>query len=686
MFNKLNTKFDNKTLPLLSKITEYHFTAFLGIVLLVYLQTWPFHVSRPFTMWVALLVIFLPGIWRAGRCVLSVTGFSVRMASILAPGTTIALWMAFVHLAALAFHNFYYGFIAATSFLGLVGYIVRFDKNKFPYQLPDKTFHFTALVTTFITSLSAIVKDNGDRVLITGHFSITEQMLNGFYPPLHLTFPEYVLPYHYGVDIFFAMVATIFALPVNAAATFTTIILWFYSMLLFGYISTRFFGEKAGSIGILVCAFACGFPVFYLFAKDYNFDYFTIFGKIINFGIPKVDQMFAVTSMFFPYQHPWTIGLPIFLSLVIVYFLRDRRIANSFTYHAVLALFLFILGLSNTTLFVTSISGLLFCAVVQFFMQKKRKEALHLTTTIFVSIIGFVLFSGAYAIIAAGFEGAITLREAPINGSVFSDIVWNINNLGLLGIFAVFGLIALKKHHLFQIFSICMIIGGMVVYSVFVYKYSWDIQKFLIVSHLLLVIVATGGVMQLRQVNLKLYRVCLVLLCFYGINNNLLSASWEPVSSKVWVRPQNELDAISWLRNNANPKDLTLYLPAYPWGYNSIHCMNYITGEALPIANTIYPEVDFAVFGGISTLRPDWGTKSFPFPRAHLSLRKEMANHPERFSIEDFARQGVKWVIVDVDKMPGNLSEPLFSKWKDENYIKEIVTFGNYHIHMINPL
>ena len=177
------------------------------------------------------------------------------------------------------------------------------------------------------------------------------------------------------------------------------------------------------------------------------------------------------------------------------------------------------------------------------------------------------------------------------------------------------------------------------------------------------------------------------MICFFGVSNAILRYSNAPITVSKWQRPKEEIDTISWLRNNIKTKDIILHVPVKYLDYHfaGVNWVDYAEGESSPIISTPIPELDFAIFGGLTTLRPDWGTAGFAFARNHLKLRQEMANYPEKFAINDFWKQGVRWIVIDESKIKDDPFSPIATKWEQDGDIKKVNSFGNYQIYNISP-
>ncbi len=653
--------------PVLEKISGYNFAAFLVIILFIYEQSWAIQVPRPFTMWVSLLAVFLPGIWRLGKIILSRAGFSQETASILTPAVTIALWVASVHLAGLAFHNFYYGLISSNIILGVTGYILPGRLIKFKYQAPDEKHIYVAVLNCFIIAPVVFLTDWHDTNLISGHFSLTEQILNGAYPPHHLTFPEYTHPSHYGINTFYASVAAVLAFSVESAIDLTTFLLWFYTGLLGGYISKKFFGEKNGALGVFITCFASGFPFFAMFFADD----FTSYKKDVLVGlltfIPPKQANQPISHFFF--QHPFSIGLPIFLSLIIAFFVAKEKNISSKIYYGIIALFIFILGIGNTSLFLATIGALGACILVQLYEKEHKDLIIGNFYALAVGIIGFVLFSGSFDTVSGGVKGSISISAAPLGGDLFRTILWNFDNLGLIVILAAFGLYKLKEFRLFQVFAACIIVGGVFIFNVLVYKHSHDIIKFSVVANIIAAILAVGALGRLRSFNVYIYRALLVMVCFNGVTFPFVGTVINPfadTNEKLLnvhklhnLQISNDaIDTMAWLR--ANVKNTEIVLQSKHW------------------------DLSFAMHAGLASFRPDWGAKSFAFSREHIALREDMLRYPEKYSVDDFYKQGVRWIVIKNSNMKKDPFALVTSEWEADEKINNMKTFGDFQIYQIH--
>ena len=96
----------------------------------------------------------------------------------------------------------------------------------------SKVKWMSAIATTLCVSVIALTWSFHDELYVTGHMSIISQMQNDVYPPVHLSFPNEPLKYHYGFDLFSVVLTALFRLPVSLGIDVAAIVLWFYTWFL----------------------------------------------------------------------------------------------------------------------------------------------------------------------------------------------------------------------------------------------------------------------------------------------------------------------------------------------------------------------------------------------------------------------------------------------------------------------
>ena len=602
-----------------------------------------------------LCIAFLPGIWFLARYIVSRSALQ-RDAAGIVPGLALALWILSVHVSGLLLKDFYQGMAMGTIPLGCLGYVTLARCTIPPervYVYP-RSLWWSAIIGTLILLPAVVLMDNWDKLMIiTGHFSITEEMVNGIYPPRHLTFTDVVLPYHYGVDTLFAMVRVVFRLRVDVAIDLVTTVLFFYTILLYGHIGVRLFGEKVGSLAGFLGAFASGFP--------------SIFG--FN-NMPP-----SVTSNWF--QQPWTLGIPMFLTLFLVLINIDLKKQAPRSSLLIITIITIVLGMAQTALygiFVPSILGWVTIAWLRT-MGKTLKRPYHLIDIAFAVVAGAFIslcVSETSSLIVNAVSESIIPRSEHQEGSWSGMVLWNLQCFSIPLLFGIAGMIRARR---MIMPSLIMTLGALFVFNRYTYAYSWDIVKFTQVAWLPLAIFASGYLGYLITHSRFLIRtaaiipaVCLIVASMsslwqfsaegydawkYGTNPSGHTAFWIQFSQKNI--PQDFIDALAWVRQRVNAGEITL----------------------LSSEDRTY---DAAVLAGLPVLLPGWGDSSLGFPDGNINRRVQLAQNISQEMYVEYVNEGVRWMVLS----PESNFVTQVDTWLWQGAITQVAEFGETRVYEFN--
>lgn len=303
-----------------------------------------------------LIILLLPAIYFVGLSIARRTSTAPTLQYILAPGISLACWLLATQLLAQLSKSFSTGLWVASIVLALTGLYLYFIEKTNNHQLnlqiksSNNTYSSTMWLSATATSLVimgiALYGHFHDEYYVTGHLSIISQMQNDTFPPVHMSFPEQALRYHYGFDLFSTMITALFRVPVDLAIDISTTILWFYTWCLLWVIGERTVSKNKGFLLPLIMLFGGGL----LFLGDASYQYDPVLSRLL--GLTSVNNN-PLNSPFISYffQHPWALGLPL-AACIFLLSLGEKIQINKWRY-AVLILLFITLSFSHVVLFLT---------------------------------------------------------------------------------------------------------------------------------------------------------------------------------------------------------------------------------------------------------------------------------------------------------------------------------------------
>lgn len=613
-------------------------------------------VSNPSPKILVSLLVFLPGVWLFARFIVSRS--SLRKDTIgITPGLALALWLLSTHIFGLLFHDFYLGVTVGTSLLGLLGYITneKGGTSRTPAFAYPAMLWWSAAIGTLILLPTVILKDNWDKLgIITGHFSITEQIVNGIYPPRHLTFANVLLPYHYGIDTLFAMVRVIFRLRFDVAIDLVTTVLFFYTILLYGHIASRLFGKKAGPIAGFLGAFTSGFP------SASSLGFFD-------------DMPPSVASNWF--QHPWTLGIPLCLTLFLILTNIDaEKKTNPWILLAVMVVTT-VLGIAQTALYGIFVASVLGWAAITWLIAIAREASDKSTTrprhlidvACAVAAGAFVAFlvSDTTALIARAVSESLVPRGGVLHGSWSQMILWNLQCFSIPLLMGIAGMVRTRR---VSIPSLMMAFSAIFVFNRYEYLYSWDIVKFTQVAWIPLSIFAAGFIAHTlthRRYSLRLVSILPAVSLVIASMGFLWQFSAEGFQAwkkgiivgehtALWMEfpqkniPQNFINALSWLKQRVQEGEITL----------------------LPSEERTF---DAAILAGLPVLLPGWGDYTLGFPSEDIDRRTRMLANIMADRHREYTNEGVRWIVSSPES---NINSQI-NEWASQGVIAPVAEFND---------
>lgn len=393
---------------------------------------------------------------------------------------------------------------------------------RFEFSVEHLVLLLWLAATTWMIGLIAHRFDFHDQMRVQGHPAVIEAMLRGNFPPHLQAFPEIPLKYHFGGDLFAAILAYVFGLSGIQAIDLLQIGGWFTAVLCL-YTLSRSLGMNRGfsllSLHWVLLAAGwlyllkrwSGLPQ--LGADGHWPDNYVLFGRYLNPG---------VLSYFF--QTPYALGLPVFFSYMTLFQSWLRRKS--------LGLLCLILALHSalSVIHITLFLGALGCAIATLALQwihqsdSWKKRLLEIAgISIVVLAVAFAL-EGFFTRSASYSSGLLVpqwppgyLRHAAAQAIDFrQSLIWYFSTLGslLLWILPTLGLLAFsvwkRRYHPMQFFLFCFAAGSFLFPQIFHYRLSWDIIKWFTafqISFILLILLTASSVRRFRI----LWIVCLLL-------------------------------------------------------------------------------------------------------------------------------------------------------------------------------
>jgi hypothetical protein len=476
-------------------------------------------------------------------------------------------------------------------------------------------------------------------------------MLRDVYPPRHLTFPQFELRYHYGFNVLVAALAATCNLPVGAAIDAVTLTIWAYCWCMLWGIGTRVAGPRGGFPTALLALFGAGVP--WLVTSGYESETFRLLG-LVNVNGSTLNP--PLVSYFF--QHPWTAGLPLGLSLILVHVSepesRDEWVLNGRL--VVMGILLMALALCQYVLFVSLAAAL--CVAEPIVCGKPQPRSVALV----VGTIGAVWLAST---MLGGFflpppdRGESPLVISPwVAGKPWASLLWHAATYGLLLPLGIGGLFAARRG---RVLLGCLIAGGIIIINALTYRYSWDIVKFGTVAALGLSIASGASVVWLfarkpRPLGLLLGVAAMAGATLAGLAFPLAFAlRLEGIPRDMFPeRPASlsleDAAAVRWLRGRVKPDEIV-----------------YRRMEIAPA---------YAQFGGLPQAWFDQATMTFGFAKWRLSSRARLlATMPD--DPVAFRAQRIRWFVVDPED---SRASELIDDWVRHGRATEVARFGALRI------
>jgi hypothetical protein len=457
------------------------------------------YLDFPLPKALVLLCLFLPGIQALGWCIARRVFADRLTASVASVGLSISLWLFCTHVIGLVTHSLTAALVASTLGLGGAGGVLwirerRRHERWAPLPRGSWEMFLFAAAMTLPVGILAWRWSFHDEIGPGTHQAIISNLQNDFYPPRSLAFPEFDLAYHFGFDLLCAMLTALFRLSITQSIDVLASLLWFYAVLGAWLVGERTVGRSTGPLVAAVLllgggsSWTCGESMRQALPFAGHFLTFcSEGGTLLN---PNIAAYF--------FQHPWTLGLPIALTILLVDGEAEPR--HPWLKVGALVVLFGALYVTQIVLFFTLLAAV--CAS-QLLSERslgfKRRLALVsplvLSGLLYIALLGGFL-SGKSAN-TSGLEPHLGVADTKV-----SSLWWMLKSFGvpLLGFFGFFWLP--RKRVLYA----SLALGGIVVINVVRYKLSWDIVKFATVASIGLAVPLAALIHRLRGSRRRLTR------------------------------------------------------------------------------------------------------------------------------------------------------------------------------------
>jgi hypothetical protein len=574
------------------------------------------------------LVLLLPLVWRAGLALVRLATGDARLARFLAPGVALSLWLLGVHAAGLLTHSFYVGLYVGTALPAALG-VASFwldrpiDRSAEAHTERTPWWMWPCAAGAVALMFGPTLWNKHDECMILGHLSIPAEMLDGVYPPRHLTFPAYELRYHYGIDLAGAVVCAVLGRPdVRMTVHLLSLALFGYAFCLYWLLGERLIGGRASGPVTAACVlFAGGAP--YFCHQGLDLDYWTsMCRRGGTWLLPPMPSNF--------FQHPWSLGLPLFAMLLLVWLRLGPGAPDELAPDAwgssrtgvrarwgwlLLGLVTVMLSLSQATLFVCVVPTLVFAGSVRGRGLSVPRLARFVAWAVAVGIAARLLH-GFLAPVAEPSQSRFVFQPFLTSTSLGEWLRWHAEALGALLPLGVLGLFFLRSQ---RIVLGLLVVGGLLSRDLFAYGSSWDIVKFAMVAQIALGILAASAISaafsRVRWAPLGL--AGLAACTFFGFAWAVALARGPDRSCIPPMPSPADRDAMEFLRGR---------LVEGEGVYRSEHADAY------------------AMYAGLPQPTWDWGVKSFGFGQALYDERQRLLDHPD--DLEALRKQGFRWLVL----------------------------------------
>jgi hypothetical protein len=596
-------------------------------------------IATPGPAWMPWLLVLLPGSFALARFSLLAAGLAPRTVAALTPAMFFVLLVLPTHVASLATGSIHIGATISLVASGLTGYVVLCLRTRlrWPGLAPDgaaipKEVWMALAVTLAFISVVVFRQNIHDEVQLPSHQSITSQLANGQYPPIHPLFPAAELRYHYGFDVLSALAVLMLRIRVDQAIDLVSLAAWIATFLAAWAMGARLTTSRGALLAALIVCFAGGLPWLGTWVDG------NALLQGYEAGTQRVNPPFV--GIFF--QHPWSVGTPVWCAALLLADSSVTATTRSGWALVILALCVAALALFHIVLF--AMFGL--AVAIGLAVQYRRTPRQRLWETAAAVIAGGVaatLCHGFFAPRLAPGDGLMGGDLLPavdgVAGHWLSSVRWHVASFGLLLVLGPIGLFKLLRGVGTRLAdrpapSLCAVMLAasaaiaLTIPNVLRNAHTWDIVKFDTVAALSFswgAAVFIEGMLDRRR---RMGVAVLGLLLAPGLL--WVSAFWltrativGPISPYLARRyPLDDADAraITWLRLHG--------------------------GSPCPM---VYRRSDaarpYAAWGGLSVPMLENFPKVWGISDTLIRERERFLEQPP--TPESLRRQGVVWVVLD---------------------------------------
>jgi len=610
-------------------------------------------IDNPQPAWLPLLLLALPGIAAAAYAVNETVFPSGLRPLCTIPAIGIVAALLPTHVLALSFGSLTIGLTAAWSIAGVAGYvwIVRhwreFGSTLIESSDAARRLGIAALSAVPIV-LPTILLNFFDDAYFNGHEAIIAHLQNGTYPPRYLYEPSLPLRYHFAFDLAGAIATGLLRIRLDQAIDLLTIVLWPCMFLLLWRVGEHFGGKRAGLLVALAVCFSGGWPALCTADEAAASGLLSIASRAMDkcsVGEMPINPPFIA----YYFQHPWSIGLPIFCSVILQRAALPQA-RNQLMAAAALVASLSLLSLCQAVLFLTTVAALALTEIWTFVRARDRSAPIVLlslgASLVTARLIGGFFVSGSFPPAGGILDTGLVLRAFSGASAVLAQLQWDFASFGAVLVLGILGILSAKRG---KVFLMILAAVSLATCNLLQYKYTWDIVKFAAVGFIGLAMGAGIALNYLeRWADTLSRRVVFGLIVISVVGQGVLYPLFaallydsegraalsiqmiRPYLSSAYPLDEDDGRAVSFLRTHMGPSEIVFRAepksePYAIWG-------------GLPIQASVYP-----ADGG--------DNDAYGLGQKKFAARRDLANISETW-FDRLVEQRVTWIVAD----PGDVA------------------------------
>ncbi len=579
----------------------------------------------------------IPGVFAVGSWWSRAVVENPLHARLLSPVVSLSALLFTIHLVSLVAGDFHVGLVIGIGLLGGVGSArligSRLKRTSSPVPVPPLRWPWgafiSAAVATAVVAPGVLEYSYHDEQHWHGHFTIASSIASGWYPPRHAIFPEFLLKYHYGINLLIAVVMQLVPIGVSAAFNLTSLVMFAYTGIVAWVLVDQIADARAPSWAPLVFLFAAGLPALAPSQLQMceGIELTCELMSLRAIGDMVVNPPFV--SNFF--QHPWGLGVPIAFALCVVCLEPVPRSRSGSARATFVIVMTAMLSLAQVVLFLGLVGALVGAAVVHG-LQRRSTEPLWSVLPILAGAAFAPVLGGFFVPSQISAEGSLVWHSGGVAGDIASSIGWHFAVFGLMIPFAAWGLTILKRGRLTFLFFLA---GNLVIANSLRYRYSWDIVKFVTAASVATALLSIPSLRRLldhpRAVRRWMGGVLAAGLTAFGLLYQVpfifgLYAPHElppPGSGRYPGLDADDTAVLEWLRRNGRNDELVFRRPEVARLY--------------------------AFYGGLPQIwGKDSGAEGFGFDEEDLRRRQEFRRGLPECEVLKLER--VRFVVVQDDE------------------------------------